>query len=184
MIGAASDKFAGMRALATCVRQPLPIIKKKNKSIPRARKQKCQTHPPGCRNSWRLSRYEALVGPFFGLFGGILDEKRGWSCRSRLTFLTGTCQKCQTSFPERSRDGEKLFVPTERASPHNTPAPLHVGTLTRKVTTSPPPAPVPLQHPYELRTGTALNPFTRLSRRAVGRRPNRTLHHRFGSSLV
>jgi hypothetical protein len=38
-------------------------------------------------------------------------------------------------------------------------APPHVGTITRKVITSLPPAPVPLQHPYERRTSTSLNPF-------------------------
>jgi hypothetical protein len=62
--------------------------------------------------------------------------------------------------------------------------PLSAETITSKVTRSLPPAPVPLQHPYERRTSTSLNPFRRTSRRAVGRRPNRTLHHRFGSSLV
>jgi hypothetical protein len=68
-------------------------------------------------------------------------------------------------------------------------APLHVGTVnvgtvTRKVITSLPLVPRALHRPHERRTGTSLNPFIRTSRRAVGSRPNRTLHHRFGSSLA
>jgi hypothetical protein len=66
----------------------------------------------------------------------------------------------------------------------STIAPLHVGTLTRKVITSLPPAPVPLQHPYERRTSTSLNPFRRTSRRAVGINSTRAKHRRGRSSLV
>jgi hypothetical protein len=67
-------------------------------------------------------------------------------------------------------------------------------TITLKVS-SPPAVPACCTHnrlrdrPKHL-SGTPLNPFTpcrphfRTSRRAVGRRPNRTLHHRFRSSIV
>ena len=132
MIGVVSDKFAGLGALPTCGRQCPLIIKKKKQSIPRARKQKCQTQPPGCRNSWPLSRYEAPLGRFFGKFSAILDQNCPPTCSSHLTFLTGLCQKCQTNSPERSHDGDKPCVLAERASHHNTPAPLHVGTVTRQ----------------------------------------------------
>jgi hypothetical protein len=157
MIGVVSDKFAGLGALPTCGRQCLLIIKKKKQSIPRARKQKCQTQPPSCRNSWPLSRYEAPLGRFFGKFTAILDQNCPHTCSSRLTFLTRPCQKCQTGLGDRYHESEKRCF--EAVSHHNTPAPLHVGTLTRKVITSLPPAPVPLQHPYERRTSTSLNPF-------------------------
>jgi hypothetical protein len=63
-------------------------------------------------------------------------------------------------------------------------APPHVGTITRKVITSLPPAPVPLQHPYERRTSTSLNPFRRTSRHAVGITSTRAKHRRVGDLLV
>jgi hypothetical protein len=126
MIGVASDKFAGMRALATCVRQCLIIIKKKKQSISRARKQKCQTHPPRCRNSWPLTPCEARLGRFLGLSAAIFDQNCPSTCSTRLTFLTGLCQKCQTNSPEQSRNGEDLELTTADA------APLHVETVTRQ----------------------------------------------------
>src|SRR4029077_15612779 len=131
MIRVPSDKFAGSCALATCVRQCLLLIKKKNKSIARARKQKCQTHPSGCRNSWRLSPYEAALGQFLRLFAVILDQNCPHTCSSRLTFLTRPCQKCQTGLGDQYHESEKRCF--EAVSHHNTPAPLHVGTVTRKV---------------------------------------------------
>jgi hypothetical protein len=65
----------------------------------------------------------------------------------------------------------------------STIAPLHVGTVTRKVI---PRLPVlgPLQHPYERRTSTSLNPFRRTSRYPVGINPTRAKHRRGRSSLV
>jgi hypothetical protein len=188
MIRPPSDKSTGWREPATWVRQRPRVLKSrnsKNKSIPRTRKEKCQTDRPRCPERSLRGRYEALVGRFFGPFAVILEEKGGPTPRSRLTFLTRPCQKCQTKLPERSWDGEKLFVlPTEHASHHNTPAPLHVGTLTRKVMTSLPPAPVPLQHPYERRTSTSLNPFRRTSRYPFGITSTRAAHRRVGSFLV
>jgi hypothetical protein len=155
MIGAASDRFAGMRVLAKCVRQYLLIIKKKKKSIPRARKQKCQTHPPRCRNSWDLSRYEAPLGQFLGLFAVILAPKRGPTCRSSLTFLTKLCQKRQTNPLEWSHQVSLLL-------------PVH----TR------------LRRPHERRTITSLNPLRRNPRHPVGSRLTCTPHRGFRSSVV
>ena len=182
MIRVPSDKFAGRGALATCVRQCLLLIRKKNKSIARARKQKCQTHPPCCRNSWSLSPYEAALGQFLRLFAVILDQNGPHTCSSLLTFLTRPCQKCQTGLGGRYHESEKRCF--EAVSHHNNPAPLHVGTLTRKVMTSLPPAPVPLQHPYERRTSTSLNPFRRTSRYPFGITSTRAAHRRVGSFLV
>jgi hypothetical protein len=60
--------------------------------------------------------------------------------------------------------------------------PLSAETITSKVTAPLPPVRTPLRP--QRRTTTWLNPFTRNSRRAVGSRPNRRQHHRFGSLLV
>jgi hypothetical protein len=196
MIRPASDKSTGGRELARRVRQRPRAVKKwntQNKSVSRTRKEKCQTDRPRCPERSLRGRYEALVGRFFGPFAVILEEKGGPSYHSRLTFLTRHCQKCQTSFAKALNNRKKRRLSSETASHHNTTAPLHVGTVTsplhvgtvtRKVITSLPPAPVPLQHPYERRTSTSLNPFTRLSRHAVEISSTRATRRRVGPLSV
>jgi hypothetical protein len=72
------------------------VKKKKNKSLPRARKEKCQTasarrpnRPRRPHRVRRAYRFELRLGP--GSFGF-----SGCPHAARLTFLTVPCQKCQT----------------------------------------------------------------------------------------
>jgi hypothetical protein len=60
--------------------------------------------------------------------------------------------------------------------------PVHVGTGTSKVTR--PFSAVRGSRPYERRTSTSLNPFTRLSRHAVGVGSTRAMHRRVACLLV
>jgi hypothetical protein len=81
-------------------------------------------------------------------------------------------------------DPASVTLPDPASLQGRTTAPLHVGTVTRKVITCLPSAPVPLQHPYERRTSTSLRPLTRTSRRTVGSRPTHATHRRVGSLLI
>jgi hypothetical protein len=94
------DKSAvvgGARTHAHLHRCPAYVKKQKIKSIPRTRKEKCQTadrwrHLCACsaRKALRTCRFDSGFEPFsFDLSG----RRRA----PRLTSLTGTCQRCQTS---------------------------------------------------------------------------------------
>jgi hypothetical protein len=65
----------------------------------------------------------------------------------------------------------------------STTAPLHVGTVTRKVITSLPSAQGSLHRAYVRRTSTSLNPFRRTSRYPFGITSTRAAHRR-GRSLL
>ena len=94
-----SDKFTGSRRPRTHGdrhRRRAYVKKKKNKSMPRTRKEKCQTAGADRPNSvrWRHQSHSAYR---FEL--GLRPVSVGFSgCRNaaRLTFLTAVCQKCQT----------------------------------------------------------------------------------------
>jgi hypothetical protein len=102
-----SDKFTGSRRPRTHGdrhRRRAYVKKKKNKSIPRTRKEKCQTAGQWLHLcAWRRPKalhacqFEWCFGPLWLGFTPRHDT-------TRLTFLTALCQKCQTSLcPRRLR---------------------------------------------------------------------------------
>lgn len=92
-----SASVGGVRTQAHGHRCRAYVKKQKIKSIPRTRKEKCQTadqwrHLCACsaRKALRICRFDSGFEPFsFDLSG----RHRA----PRLTSLTGTCQRCQTS---------------------------------------------------------------------------------------
>ena len=75
------------------------ILNEKNLSIPRARKEKCQTRRSWCRTGGRWPRSTALLDGFHRLFTPFLCPNSNGRSAWRLTFLTPACQKCQTRLP-------------------------------------------------------------------------------------
>ena len=95
------DKYAavgGARTHAHLHRCRAYVKKQKVKSIPRTRKEKCQTAGPG-ECIWALRshrtqgayRLKLCLGPISFRFNG---RRR----TSHLTFLTAVCQKCQMNW--------------------------------------------------------------------------------------
>jgi hypothetical protein len=105
MIGPSSDKSTCTRELAIWTRQcraMVDIYRMQNLSIPRARKEKCQTRPLPCRNCRLLTRDNEPVGAVCPGARAFLPQKQGSWRPSRLTVLTAVCQRCQKRLASES----------------------------------------------------------------------------------
>jgi hypothetical protein len=124
-----SDKFAGRARCQSCVRQCLLLIRKKNKSIA-ARASKVSDSPA------LLPKF-MVSQPLRGGAGPVFKAIRGHFRPKRPPYLQLASDISDTPLSEMSDDlGGRYHEVKNGASAvshHNNPAPLHVGTLTRKV---------------------------------------------------